>query len=220
MWMASHPDNSSVIKNFKAHGTVPNLPRCGRKRKIDKRFQRKIVRMLDKEPRLTCKQVQAALQSEGTTVSTRTIHRHLNEKGLYEQEARASWGDRQRETTPLLEQCWSGIQEAIEGTYIDKKCPFTGNVSIRGGILSGVVTKLKMQRTVVIRRDYLLYIRKYNHFEKRHKNMSGHLSPCFRDVLIGDIITIGECCPLSKTVCFNVLKVTKAAGIKKQFQKL
>ncbi|CAJ0917217.1 unnamed protein product [Ranitomeya imitator] len=73
----------NVIKKFKAHGTVANLPRCGWKRKIDKRFQRKIVRMLDKEPRLTSKQVQAALQSEGTTVSTRTIRRRLNEKGLY-----------------------------------------------------------------------------------------------------------------------------------------
>ncbi|XP_066033353.1 small ribosomal subunit protein uS17 isoform X1 [Chamaea fasciata] len=73
-------------------------------------------------------------------------------------------------------------KEAIEGTYIDKKCPFTGNVSIRGRILSGVVTKMKMQRTIVIRRDYLHYIRKYNRFEKRHKNMSVHLSPCFRCV--------------------------------------
>lgn len=27
--------------------------------------------------------------------------------------------------------------QAIDGTYIDKKCPFTGNVSIRGRILSG-----------------------------------------------------------------------------------
>ncbi|KAK1152105.1 40S ribosomal protein S11 [Acipenser oxyrinchus oxyrinchus] len=43
--------------------------------------------------------------------------------------------------------------------------------------LSGVVTKMKMQRTIVIRRDYLHYIRKYNRFEKRHKNMSVHLSP-------------------------------------------
>ena len=66
-------------------------------------------------------------------------------------------------------------KEAIEGTYIDKKCPFTGNVSIRGRILSGVVTKMKMQRTFVIRGDYLHYIRKYNRFEKRHKNMSVHL---------------------------------------------
>lgn len=39
------------------------------------------------------------------------------------------------------------------------------------------------------------------------------------DVQIGDVVTIGECRPLSKTVRFNVLKVTKAAGSKKQFQK-
>uniref|UniRef100_A0A8P0PP54 Small ribosomal subunit protein uS17 n=1 Tax=Canis lupus familiaris TaxID=9615 RepID=A0A8P0PP54_CANLF len=94
-------------------------------------------------------------------------------------------------------------KEAIEGTYIDKKCPFTGNVSIRGRILSGVVTKMKMQRTIVIRRDYLHYIRKYNRFEKRHKNMSVHLSPCFRDVQIGDIVTVGECRPLSKTSVYT-----------------
>uniref|UniRef100_UPI00398E39E2 small ribosomal subunit protein uS17-like n=1 Tax=Pristiophorus japonicus TaxID=55135 RepID=UPI00398E39E2 len=111
------------------------------------------------------------------------------------------------------------LREAIDGTYIDKKCPFTGNVSIRGLTLSGVVTKMKMQRTVVIRRDYLHYIRKYNRFEKRHKNVSVHLSPCFRDVQNGDSVTMGECRPLSKTVRFNVLKVTKAAGAKKQFPK-
>ena len=70
--------------------------------------------------------------------------------------------------------------QAIDGHYIDKKCPFTGNVSIRGRILTGVVIKMKMKHTIVIRRDYLHYIRKYNRFEKRHKNMSVHLSPCFR----------------------------------------
>nr|ABR27861.1 40S ribosomal protein S11 [Triatoma infestans] len=110
-------------------------------------------------------------------------------------------------------------REAIEGTYIDKKCPFTGNVSIRGRILTGVVQKMKMQRTIVIRRDYLHYVRKYNRFEKRHKNMSVHLSPCFRDVEIGDVVTVGECRPLSKTVRFNVLKVTKGTGAKKAFKK-
>ena len=46
-------------------------------------------------------------------------------------------------------------REAVEGKYIDKKCPFTGNVSIRGRILRGTVVKLKMQRTIVIRREYL-----------------------------------------------------------------
>ncbi|XP_021924992.1 40S ribosomal protein S11 isoform X2 [Zootermopsis nevadensis] len=110
-------------------------------------------------------------------------------------------------------------REAIDGTYIDKKCPFTGNVSIRGRILTGVVQKMKMQRTIVIRRDYLHYIRKYNRFEKRHRNMSVHLSPCFRDVEIGDVVTVGECRPLSKTVRFNVLKVSKGTGTKKSFKK-
>ncbi|KAL1788931.1 40S ribosomal protein S11 [Sigmodon hispidus] len=104
-------------------------------------------------------------------------------------------------------------KEAFEGTYIHKKCPFTGKVSIRGSILSGVVTKMMMQRTIVT------CCRKYNRFEKHHKNMSVHLSPCFRDVQIRDIATVGEYRPLSKTVSFNVLKVTKAAGTKKQFQK-
>lgn len=66
-------------------------------------------------------------------------------------------------------------KDAIDGTYIDKKCPFTGNVAIRGRILRGVVIKMKMQRTIVIRRDYLHYIKKYNRFEKRHKNMSVHV---------------------------------------------
>jgi ribosomal protein S17 len=72
--------------------------------------------------------------------------------------------------------------QAVVGSYIDKKCPFTGNVSIRGRILSGVVLKMKMQRTIVIRRQYLHYCKKYNRFEKRHKNMSVHLSPAFKYV--------------------------------------
>jgi len=113
-------------------------------------------------------------------------------------------------------------REAIDGTYIDKKCPFTGNVNIRGRILSGYILKLKMQRTCVIRRDYLHYVRKYNRFEKRHKNLSVHLSPAFRDAAVGDVVTIGECRPLSKTVRFNVLKISKGASTnkgKKRFDK-
>ena len=68
----------------------------------------------------------------------------------------------------------------VLGHYIDKKCPFTGPVNIRGRILTGVVKKMKMQRTIVIRRDYLHFVKKYRRFEKRHKNLSVHISPCFR----------------------------------------
>merc|ERR1711879_538032 len=110
-------------------------------------------------------------------------------------------------------------KEAIHGDYVDKKCPWTGNVSIRGRILRGVVLKAHMKRTVIIRRDYLHYIKKYNRFEERHKNVSVHMSPCFRDVSVGDVATVGECRPLSKTVKFNTLKVTRGAGTKKSFKK-
>jgi len=93
---------------------------------------------------------------------------------------------------------------AIEGNYVDKKCPFTGNVSIRGRILKGLVISTKMKRTIIIRRDYLHYIKKYRRFEKRHKNIAVHCSPAF-NVKEGDIVTIGQCRPLSKTVRFNVV---------------
>jgi Ribosomal_S17 N-terminal len=47
------------------------------------------------------------------------------------------------------------------GSYIDHKCPFTGNVSIRGRILSGTVKSTKMNRTLIVRRNYLHFIKKY-----------------------------------------------------------
>nr|CCA19404.1 40S ribosomal protein S11 putative [Albugo laibachii Nc14] len=111
---------------------------------------------------------------------------------------------------------------AIEGQYIDKKCPFTSNVSIRGRILKGVVLSTKMKRTIIVRRDYLHYVKKYKRFEKRHKNVAAHVSPCFR-VKEGDVVTIGQCRPLAKTVRFNVLEVlpaseTKPINVRKQFR--
>lgn len=93
---------------------------------------------------------------------------------------------------------------ATEGNYVDRKCPFAGNVSIRGRILKGLVISTKMKRTIVVRRDYLHYISKYRRFEKRHKNIPAHCSPAF-PVKEGDIVTVGQCRPLSKTIRFNVV---------------
>ena len=82
----------------------------------------------------------------------------------------------------------------------------------------GVVVSTKMKRTIVVRRDYLHYIKKYNRFEKRHKNLAAHCSPAFPRVKEGDIVTVGQCRPLSKTVRFNVVKVDakKETGFSKK----
>ncbi|VDP05221.1 unnamed protein product [Heligmosomoides polygyrus] len=89
--------------------------------------------------------------------------------------------------------------EASQGSYIDKKCPWTGgNCAIRGNILTGVVLKNKMTRTI---------------------DVQPHCSPAFRDIAPGDLVTIGECRPLSKTVRFNVLKFHKSGSTKKGFAK-
>eukprot|EP00887_Chlorella_sp_A99_P006875 scaffold2.g6875.t1 len=111
-------------------------------------------------------------------------------------------------------------KEAIEGNYVDHKCPFTGNVSIRGRILAGkarpsAVKSTKMNRTIVVRRDYLHFIKKYQRYEKRHANISAHISPAFR-CNEGDTVMIGQCRPLSKTVRFNVLRVVPAGSSSKK----
>ena len=135
-------------------------------------------------------------------------------------------------------------ETAIRGKYIDKKCPFTSAVTIRGSILKGLVISTKMQRTIIVRRDYLRYVKKYRRYnwsikiihsyEKRHCNIPAHCSPCF-DVKEGDIVTIGQCRydfflihsnsyrPLSKTVRFNVIghepqKTKGLSNIRKQFR--
>ena len=97
--------------------------------------------------------------------------------------------------------------DAIQGNYIDKKCPFTGNVSIRGRIIKGMVLSTKMKNTIIVRRDYLHFVKKYQRYQKRHTNIPCHCSPAFKRITEGDIATIGQCRPLSKTVRFNVIHV-------------
>ena len=112
--------------------------------------------------------------------------------------------------------------DAIQGNYVDKKCPFTGKVSIRGRILKGMVLSSgKMKNTIIVRRDYLHYVQKYKRYQKNHSNIPAHCSPAFKRISEGDIVTIGQCRPLSKTVRFNVLHVQFNmifGSVKKQFK--
>eukprot|EP00657_Telonema_sp_P-1_P000455 TRINITY_DN1086_c0_g1_i4.p1 TRINITY_DN1086_c0_g1~~TRINITY_DN1086_c0_g1_i4.p1 ORF type:complete len:157 (-),score=50.12 TRINITY_DN1086_c0_g1_i4:254-724(-) len=122
-----------------------------------------------------------------------------------------------RKGARFVKSCGLGFKTpktAVEGNFIDKKCPFTGNVSIRGKILRGVCQSAgKMTNTITVRRDYLHFIKKYRRYEKRHKMVSAHCSPAFTPSP-GDEVTLGQCRPLSKTVIFNVVDVAVKSGVK------
>jgi len=92
----------------------------------------------------------------------------------------------------------------------DPKCPWHGHLKVRGAIITGTVISAKMHRTVIVRHDYLFYVRKYKRYEKRHTKIHAHNPPCI-NAQEGDVVIVGETRPLSKTVHFVVLGVVKRA---------
>lgn len=114
-------------------------------------------------------------------------------------------------------------ETAMNSKYIDKKCPFTGEISIRGRIFKGKVIKMKAEKTIVVRVDYLHYDTKYKRFARRNSKFNVHLSPCFLGLVkIGDNVVCGECRPISKTKSSCVIAVEKAEDTSnvKVFKKL
>ena len=87
----------------------------------------------------------------------------------------------------------------------DPQCPFHGTLKLRGRVFEGIVAETKMMKTVVVRRDYLWYVKKYKRYERRHSQISAHLPPCI-DVKVGDRVKIAECRPIAKTVSFVVIE--------------
>lgn len=84
-------------------------------------------------------------------------------------------------------------------TCNDHNCPFHGALSIRGHSLEGVIISAKMDKTVVVRRDYLRYVTKFKRYERRHSHISAHNPPCI-NAKEGDRVKVVECRPISKTV--------------------
>jgi small subunit ribosomal protein S17 len=90
-------------------------------------------------------------------------------------------------------------------TCDDRNCPFHGTLSIRGRVMEGVIISAKMDKTVVVRRDYLKYVPKFKRYERRHGHISAHNPPCI-NIKEGNRVKIAECRPLSKTVSFVVVE--------------
>ena len=83
----------------------------------------------------------------------------------------------------------------------DANCPFHGSLAVRGQIIDGEVVTVRMDKTVVVEREYLKYQKKYERYEKRTNRYPVHAPACL-ELKVGDRVTIMECRPLSKTVSF------------------
>jgi len=90
----------------------------------------------------------------------------------------------------------------------DVNCPFHGSLPVRGQVITGKVVSDRMMGTVVVEREYLHYIRKYNRYEKRSSRIHAHNPPCLQ-AKAGELVTIAECRPLSKTKSFVVVEVQR-----------
>jgi len=95
--------------------------------------------------------------------------------------------------------------EAPKTTCKDQHCPFHGQLSVRGTILSGTVVSTKMQSTVIVQREYMRTIPKYERQEKRTSSYLAHAPPCFQTKM-GDKVSIMECRPLSKKVSYVIIE--------------
>ena len=88
----------------------------------------------------------------------------------------------------------------------DPNCPFHGTLPVRGQILEGIVISDKAERTITVERSFYKFIRKYERYEKRKSRILAHKPDCIQ-LVVGDVVKIAECKPLSKTKHFVVVEV-------------
>lgn len=97
-------------------------------------------------------------------------------------------------------------------TCEDRNCPFHGTLAIRGRVLEGVVVSAKMDKTVIVRRDFLKYLPKFKRYERRRSHIPAHNPPCL-NAAENDRVKIAECRPVSKTVSFVVVEKIEGENV-------
>ncbi len=88
----------------------------------------------------------------------------------------------------------------------DIKCPFHGELKVRGRTFEGTVKSDKMTNTVTVEWERMILVPKYNRYIKRRSKVKAHNPECIK-AKTGDRVLIVECRPLSRTKKFTVVKV-------------
>ena len=92
---------------------------------------------------------------------------------------------------------------------LDRRCPKHGSISVRGRNFKVYVKKIVGNRAVV-EWERILYVHKYERYEKRKSKMHSHIPSCMSNkIKQGSYVLIGECRPLSKITHSIVLEIIK-----------
>ena len=106
-------------KKEKRWGTVKNLNRSGRKRKISRKLERNIIRNVTTNPRTSVKDFKAHLVTMGVNVSNSTIESCLHRAGLKRCRPRK---------TPLLKKCPLNARLKFSKEHVEKPDKFWDKV--------------------------------------------------------------------------------------------
>uniref|UniRef100_A0A8C5QAX1 Transposase Tc1-like domain-containing protein n=1 Tax=Leptobrachium leishanense TaxID=445787 RepID=A0A8C5QAX1_9ANUR len=109
----------SIIRKFKAKGTVETLPGRGRKKMLTSTAVRYLKRRVEKSPRLTAEELRKDLSDVGTEVSAQTIRHTLCNEGLHVRTPRR---------TPLLSPKNKKSRLQYAKSHVDKPQKFWDSV--------------------------------------------------------------------------------------------
>ncbi len=104
-----------------------------------------------------------------------------------------------------MEKIKKAISKEATVSCNDNHCPHHGELSVRGRSFTGKITKMDAHGTVTIEWPRLLYLPKYERYEKRRSRVKAHKPACINNN-IGDVVRIVECRPISKTKHFVIME--------------
>ena len=91
------------------------------------------------------------------------------------------------------------------GTCKDKKCPYHGDLKVRGREFTGKVVSAMAKNTAKVMWERKCHLPKYERYEVRRTKISAHNPECI-NAQKDDIVRIVECRKLSKTKNFVIIE--------------
>jgi len=93
----------------------------------------------------------------------------------------------------------------------DVHCPFNGGLKTRGSVLEGVVVSDKGRRTVIVERNLVKYVPKYERYARSRSRIPAHNPDCM-GARAGDVVRIAACRKISRSKAWVVTNIVKKAA--------